>query len=176
VETTRAILLRCTRLSDTSLIVSWCTERYGRLKTVAKGARRPNSSFSGKLDLLFESEIHFVRSRRSELHALADVVLLKSFENREMRALELASYFVELIELTTEPEQPVPELYELLQRALRYIETGTPNKRALFHFEDELVRLLGVSRDARGSATVIGDIYRRLPSSRGKLIRSLGSK
>jgi len=37
---TQAILIRLTRLTDTSLIVHWFTEDHGLVKTVAKGARR----------------------------------------------------------------------------------------------------------------------------------------
>src|SRR6266436_6135760 len=50
-ETTNAILLRKRKLSDTSLIISWCTESLGCVETVAKGARRPKSVFAGRLDL-----------------------------------------------------------------------------------------------------------------------------
>ncbi|PYL84292.1 MAG: DNA repair protein RecO, partial [Verrucomicrobia bacterium] len=39
-KSTAAILLRKRKFSDTSLIVSWCTESLGCIQTVAKGARR----------------------------------------------------------------------------------------------------------------------------------------
>src|SRR5215467_3443685 len=75
VDTTAAILLRKRMFSDTSLIVSWCTELFGCVQTIAKGARRPKSSFAGKLDLFFEAEISIVRSRKSDLHTLTEAVL-----------------------------------------------------------------------------------------------------
>src|SRR5947208_2775316 len=56
-ESTVAILLRKRKFSDTSLIVSWCTESLGCIQTVAKGARRAKSPFAGKLDLFFEAEL-----------------------------------------------------------------------------------------------------------------------
>src|SRR6266496_2997844 len=46
-ESTEAILLRKRKFSDTSLIVSWCTELIGCVQTIAKGARRPKSPFAG---------------------------------------------------------------------------------------------------------------------------------
>src|SRR6266705_2482495 len=70
VESTEAILLRKRRFSDTSLIVSWCTESLGCVQTIAKGARRPKSPFAGKLDLFFEAEISIVRGRKSDLFGL----------------------------------------------------------------------------------------------------------
>src|SRR2546430_2456328 len=105
-ETTAAILLRKTKLTETSLIVEWLTERHGKIKTVAKGARRPKSPFAGKLDLFFECEIQFALSKRSELHPLREVVLREVFEGlrEQLARTELAAYFVELVELTTEPE------------------------------------------------------------------------
>ena len=74
-ETTAAILLRKTKFSETSLIVTWFTEAHGKIKTVAKGARQPKSKFAGGLDLFFDCEIQFARSRKSELHILREVAL-----------------------------------------------------------------------------------------------------
>src|ERR1700761_6988137 len=79
-ETTDAILLRKTKLTETSLIVSWFTEAHGRIKTVAKGARQPKSRFTGLLDLFFDCEIQFARSQKSELHLLREVVLRNPHE------------------------------------------------------------------------------------------------
>ena len=111
-ETTNAILLRKRKLSDTSLIISWCTESLGCIETVAKGARRPKSVFAGKLDLFFEAEIQIKRSRKSSLHTLTEAVLRNPFGGIRENYLrtQTASYFVELIEISTEPEHPAPEL------------------------------------------------------------------
>src|SRR5262249_46654776 len=78
VESTEAILLRKRKFSDTSLIVSWCTEAFGCVQTMAKGARRQKSPFAGKLDLFFEAEISIVRSRKSDLHMLTEVEISAS--------------------------------------------------------------------------------------------------
>src|SRR6187397_421872 len=79
VESTEAILLRKRKFSDTSLIVSWCTESLGCIQTVAKGARRAKSPFAGKLDLFFEAEIQIAPSHKSNLHTLTEVALRKTF-------------------------------------------------------------------------------------------------
>ncbi|MDP9291888.1 MAG: DNA repair protein RecO, partial [Verrucomicrobiota bacterium] len=155
-EGTAAILLRRTRLSETSWIVTWLTRDCGKIKTVAKGARRPKSAFAGKLDLFFEAEIQFVRSKKSDLHILKELALSETFEGLRLSfpRLQLGSYFVALIELVTEPEHAAPELFELLVRALKYLSNGAPTKRALLHFESELSRLLGISGEERVSAPV----------------------
>jgi DNA repair protein RecO (recombination protein O) len=64
-ERASGIILRTRPLTDTSLIVHWLTPELGRIATVAKGARKPKSSFYGKLDLFFEADLSFARSQRS---------------------------------------------------------------------------------------------------------------
>jgi DNA repair protein RecO (recombination protein O) len=173
---TSAILLRRTRLGDTSWIVTWLTQTAGRVKTVAKGARRPRSPFAGKLDLFFLEEISYAASRKSDLHALREVVLIEPFIGlrADFPRTELAAYFVELIELVTEAEHPAPELFDLLLRALRYLDNGEVNLRALLHFEGELVRLLGIHGEGGVTpAVAIGSVYHAVPSARAGLLKRI---
>src|SRR5436189_5551381 len=145
-ETAKAILLRKRKLSDTSLIIAWCTNSLGCIETVAKGARRPKSVFAGKLDLFFEAEIQFKRSRKSNLHTLTEAVLRNPFGGIRENYLrtQTASYFVELIEISTAPEHPIPELFHLLQRAFGFLATHAPNLRAVRQFETEVAWLAGL--------------------------------
>ena len=142
-ETTAAILLRKRKFSDTSLIVSWCTESLGCIQTMAKGARRAKSPFAGKLDLFFETEIQISRSRKSTLHTLTEVVMKNPFAGIRTNYLrtQTAAYFVELIEICTERDHHEPELFSLLRRAFGYLDTNEPNLRAVSHFETELAPL-----------------------------------
>ena len=53
IETATGLILRTRPLTETSLIVHWLTPDFGRIATVAKGARRNQSPFLGKLDLFY---------------------------------------------------------------------------------------------------------------------------
>jgi DNA repair protein RecO (recombination protein O) len=177
-ETTNAILLRKRKLSDTSLIVSWCTESLGCIETVAKGARRPKSVFAGRLDLFFEVEIQIRRSRKSNLHTLTEAVLRNPFRGIRQNYLRMqaASYFVELIDISTAPEHPVPELFHLLQRAFGFLDTRDANRRAVRHFETELARLHGVHDVAMlksDPAAALAALFGRLPRGRPALLKAL---
>ena len=66
-------LIRRSLLTETSLIVHWCTHENGIVKTVAKGARRPKSPFAGKLDLFFLCEVEIHPARNGDLHILKDL-------------------------------------------------------------------------------------------------------
>ena len=179
-ENTAAILLRKRKLSDTSLIISWCTESLGCIQTVAKGARRPKSPFAGKLDLFFETEIQIARSRKSNLHTLTEVALKNPFGGirENFRRTQAASYFVELIEICTESDHHEPKLFALLQRAFNYLSANDPNLRAILHFETELARIAGVHDTKRlksDPALALANLFGRLPSSRTALRKTLAS-
>jgi DNA repair protein RecO (recombination protein O) len=180
VETTAAILLRKRKFSDTSLIVSWCTESLGCIQTVAKGGRRAKSPFAGKLDLFFEAEIQIARSRRSDLHTLTEVVLKNPFPGIRTNYLRMqtAAYFVELIEICTERDHTEPELFGLLRRAFSYLEANDPTLRAVGHFETELARITGVHDEKTlksDPAFALGNLFGKLPLSRTPLLRTVAA-
>jgi DNA repair protein RecO (recombination protein O) len=180
VETTVAILLRRRKFSDTSLIVSWCTESLGCIQTVARGARRAKSPFAGKLDLFFEAEIQIARSRKSNLHTLTEVVLRNPFAGirRSYLRTQTAAYFVELIEICTERDHHEPELFALLRRAFNYLDANDPNLRAVTHFETELARIAGVHDTkilTNDPAFALGNLFGKLPLSRTPLLKTLAT-
>ena len=181
VESTEAILLRKRKFSDTSLIVSWCTESFGCVQTMAKGARRQKSPFAGKLDLFFEAEISIVRSRKSDLHTLTEVVVKNPFAGIRSNYLrtQSAAYFVELIEICTERDHREPELFGLLRRAFGYLDANDPTSRAVAHFETELARIAGVHDQTRlkaDPAFALGNLFGRLPLSRKPLLKTLATE
>jgi len=177
-ESTAAILLRKRKFRETSLIVSWCTESFGCIQTVARGARRPRSPFAGKLDLFFEAEISMVRSRKSDLHTLTEVAVKNPFAGIRSNYLrtQTAAYFVELMEICTERDHREPELFDLLRRAFGYLDTNDPTPRAVAHFETELARIAGVHDQRRlkaDPAFALGNLFGRLPLSRAPLLKTL---
>ncbi len=66
IESATGLIVRTRPLTETSLIVHWLTPDFGRIATAAKGARRAQSPFHGKLDLLYLADFSFSRSRRSD--------------------------------------------------------------------------------------------------------------
>jgi DNA repair protein RecO (recombination protein O) len=175
-ETLHAILLRRIRFSDTSLIVSWFSQERGKLKTVAKGALRANSSFAGKLDLFFQCELTVGWSQRSELHSLREIVLIKHFAGirRNYPNTLAAGYFSELVDETTEPEHPEATIYELLVRAFLYLEEKPVTARAVHFFEHELAKNLGLesSQSNQGAEHLLHSLQ-RTKTSRRKLLALL---
>ena len=149
IETASGIILRTRLLTETSLIVNWLTPNLGRVATVAKGARRPKSPFAGKLDLFYSADFSFTRSRHSELHALREVNLRETRGEIRMdiAKLQQAGYVTAFIELATETEAPMPEIFELTHAFLKWLCAHEPKESNVFALELKLLRELGLMPD-----------------------------
>ena len=172
-ERTSGIILRTRPLTETSLVVQWLTPDLGRIFTVAKGARRPKSPFLGKLDLFYEADFSFARSRRSELHNLREVSVRSSNPalRQEIACLRQASYFAVLLEKSTETEAPIRELHELLKEAIAHLINHPANPEVAFVFELKLLCALGYEPDL--SAVADGVRQRAEAAIRGSLDESV---
>lgn len=151
----------------------WCTEEFGLVKTAARSALRPNSPFAGKLDLFYEAEIAFVRSRRGDLHNLreADVLDYREGISSTYPRTVAATYFIRLIELVAEKETPIPALHDLLRRALGYLAGSEPTKKAVLHFENQLANELGLGPESPTQAVMaIHSAYHSVPTQRGEVM------
>lgn len=173
----RGTLIRRTPLTETSLIVHWCTHENGIVKTVAKGARRPKSPFAGKLDLFFLCEVEIHPARSGDLHILKDIRLERPRLGLRRNYLQTlaASYFVKLIDLVAETGTPLPEMADLLDRGLDYLDEHDADWRALTHFEKQLAGFLGVTETGIAPIRSIGDVFGRIPPQRAELERRLGA-
>jgi len=152
-ERAHGLILRVRPLTETSLIVHWLSADHGRLATVAKGARRPKSAFHGKLDLFFEADLSYTRSRRSDLHNLREVRLTETWPElrRSLHKIEQLAYCTALVEQTTEADTPLPEFFDLLRGYLRHLRQVEPRPRHIYAFELKHLYHLGLEPDLTDS-------------------------
>ncbi len=167
-HTERGVILRLTKLTETSLIVTWCVDKVGLVKTVAKGARRPKSAYAGKLDLFYTAELSWVDSSKSELSNLRELVVEDYAEElrKSYRNTVVAGYFVSLVEYVMESGNTEEDIFGLLIRALGYLKKQDAEKRAVIHFEKELAKLLGVWDGVSQPHLSISRAFGGLPKNR----------
>jgi DNA repair protein RecO (recombination protein O) len=158
VARTTGLVLRTRPLTETSLIVQWLTRDYGRVDTVAKGARRPKSPFRGQLDLFYLADLSFSRSRRSELHTLREVRLLECHAGLRpvLIYFQQASYCAALIEQSAEPDAPLPEAFDNFRRLLEQLPKHPAQPQTIFAFEMKWLRELGLKPDLAQTALTPG--------------------
>lgn len=176
VDKASAILINRSRLTETSLIVHWCSAEAGLFKTVAKGALRPKSPFAGRLDLFVTCDVVLVRSPRTDLHILKEVHLAgPRLQLRESyRRVLAASYFCKLVELVAERETPLTGVHELLRLSLDYLNSHEPSTRLVHRFENRLCAELGLGTVDQGGAALLHDVFHRpLPPQREMIFKEL---
>ena len=149
IEAAAGLVLRTRPLTETSLIIHWLTPALGRLATVAKGARRANSPFRGKLDLFYLADLSFSRSRRSELHTLREVSLRQTHSGlrEDLALLQQACYCAALVEQATEMETPLAGVFELMIGLIGQLLAQPPQATTIFAFELKLLTDLGLKPD-----------------------------
>ncbi|MHC4691116.1 MAG: DNA repair protein RecO [Planctomycetota bacterium] len=67
-----AICIRASDFSETSQIVTFFTRACGKIKAIAKGSKRPKSSFDGAIELFSHGKIVFTDSTREKLATLTE--------------------------------------------------------------------------------------------------------
>lgn len=119
--TCQALVLRKTKLSESDLILTLLAEDGSQKRVVAKGARKPSSSFSSRLELF--AVVDMLCAEGKSLDIVKEARLVES--NEEIRSkLELAyaaSPIAELLSRLSQPDLPNEKLYASSIVALRVL-------------------------------------------------------
>lgn len=168
-QSCKGIIFHIYPYSESSLIIHCLTDLFGLISIIAKGARRPKSSFAGRLDFLYLCEFELIHSQRSELHTLKEVILLDAHTRLSTQYALLCSAAENaiLLERVIEKVIPVPEIFNLFNEYLLYLPQQTLSVLGDCIFKIRLLTLLGnlPQFDAM-----------RLPESRMQLILDLLKK
>ncbi|MEO0137574.1 MAG: DNA repair protein RecO [candidate division WOR-3 bacterium] len=123
---TRGIVLRTYPFKESSLLCSIFSEKFGRLKINAKGARRPKSKFCGTLEPFIHSEVIYYKRETKDVYTLSEAVVIENFPNLRTSPNRLAGAeaICEFIDRTTVVEEPNPPLYAELLGFLRKLSAA----------------------------------------------------
>jgi len=145
---TQAIVLRARRMGETSKLVTLYTEDFGKVKVVAKGARKPKSKFGAALELMTETQVVFYLRDDRELKTLSDCDVTRSHLGllSVLQRLCYGSAVCELIDrLTIDGEGGNRRLYRCLAGVLVGLEeVSAPQTETLFwYFQLRMAESLG---------------------------------
>ena len=172
-ERTAAILIRKIPFSETTVLCTWISEQYGKIKTSARGARNFRSHFQGRLELFYEVDICFERSQKSDLYPLQEACTLLPFAAREISYFNfiLAAYFSELAGAVLPIlDAATPEVFDLLRGGLRYLRKFPASLYVLTKFESNLCRIVGIGGDP---VDALENYCGRLPRTRAAVCHAL---
>ncbi len=137
------IVLRHGDVGEADRLISLYTPYRGKVRAVAKGARKPTSKLAGHLEQFTHTSVLIARGRNLDIITQAQTV--RSFiEVREnLRLVLYASYAVELVDRFTELEHENRPLYNLLYAMLAHLGKARRLDTALRAFELSALDLLG---------------------------------
>jgi DNA repair protein RecO (recombination protein O) len=138
-----ALVLRVVEFSETSSILTIFTREFGKVRGLAKGARRPKGPFESALDLLCLCRIVFLRKSSDALDLLTEAKLERRFRPRDLSSLYAGYYVAELLSEFTDDYDPHPELFDAACDTLAgLVEEGRVASLVL-RFELTALRVLG---------------------------------
>jgi DNA repair protein RecO (recombination protein O) len=162
---TPAIVLRSWPYGESDKIVSLLTETHGKVRGIAKGAKRSRKRFANSLEPFSIVNLRFQDRPHGGLVFLLSADLLFTFKKLDtsLEKIALASYLVEIIDgLIAERDESAP-LFQHLKNGLLFVDRdGAAPLEFLTRFELKLLRLAGyqpgldgckrcaLSRDGRG--------------------------
>lgn len=116
-------MLRATRMTETSRVVTLFTEQFGKVKVVAKGVDRPKSKLAGSLELFNLLETGFYMKETSELGTLSDVSVIDSYPAiaKDPRKFGFGSAWCEILDKTSHPDHPRQETFDLTVEFFRIL-------------------------------------------------------
>jgi len=142
--TTPAVILRVGDYSETSRLVTAFSRDLGKVRLLAKGAKRGKSPFAGLVEPLSHVELVLIPGR-SGLHTLKECAALggASGLRGDLGRLSAALFALALVDETQVDEDPQPEVYELLVRVLGQLEATANAGALLFAYQLRLIALSG---------------------------------
>jgi len=142
---TQAVVLRSMNLGDADKIVTLFTRDYGKVKVVAKAARRIKSRFGACLEPMTHLSLIYFGKEHQDLYRLNQCDIVRSFQNVREHPSKFYTgiYFLELSEsLVGEAHQEIP-IFDLLATALVEVETKNDLETLCRLYEMRIMMLAG---------------------------------
>lgn len=139
-----AIVLKTMPFRSSSLIVTFFTRDFGKIRGLAKGVRLERELRGAQFELFTELDLVYYEKTRSDLHLISEASIIENYDpmHGRLEGLAYASYFAELVDTLTEIQDPHPKIYELLDFAFKYL-ASLPGQRLARLFEVKLLNEIG---------------------------------
>ncbi|MEF9876027.1 MAG: DNA repair protein RecO [Gordonibacter sp.] len=124
--TARAIVLRKTKLGESDLIVTMLAEDGSQVRVVAKGARKPSSSFAARLELYAIVDVLCAKGRSLDIVQEARIAASNEHIRRDMEHAAAAAPMAEFLDRVTQAGLESPRLFALTEAALARLDVAEP--------------------------------------------------
>jgi len=140
---TKAVVIRHIPLGEADRLVTFFSEKFGKVRAIARGVRRYKSKMSGHLDTLNLVTISVGKGKGidviTEVDTLNDYPKIKG----DLKNISLATYLSELVESVSMEESPNEKLFDMFVSTLNKIPDLDTYTGVLRYFEIKLLEYSG---------------------------------
>lgn len=146
IQTTDAVILRSNIFRETSQLLTFLTQDFGKIHTLAKGVRNRPDRFGSTFELFSCNRIVFYERNRSGLQLLSQCDLIDPFPpiRPSLEKTACALYFIELVDRMTAWGDRNKRLYSFLLEGLRQLSKEIRIREMTRIFEVKLLSLSGL--------------------------------
>ncbi len=139
-----AIVLKRQDFGEADRLLTVLTRERGKLRVIAKGARRTSSRKAGHVELFSQSQMLLAKGRNLDLVTQAQAVQTYPALYDDLLRYTYASYMAELIDKFLEEDDAHPEVYDLLREGLAALVAEDSDARLALLMRFFELRLLGL--------------------------------
>lgn len=145
-KSTAAVVSRTMRMTDSSKLVSLVTERYGLVKVMAKGARRPKSKYGAALEPVTLIDCTYYDKDSRDIQSISDADIIEPYLplKTDIGLFSIAACMTEIAEAETAQDDPSAGTFALLVETLGDLAAGRRSD-ADKHLWRFILRLLSVA-------------------------------
>ncbi|MCL2761114.1 MAG: DNA repair protein RecO [Desulfuromonadales bacterium] len=138
-----AIIIGLMDYREADKLVTLFTKEHGKIRGVAKGAKRSQKRFGGALELFAKLTVRFIH--HEGLSTIQDCDILTIFPNirYNLEKITMSGYGAELIDLLSAEECPNQRLFRLFSSYLEYLDSSVFDISDRRFFEINLLNILG---------------------------------
>ena len=141
----QAVILKTTDYAEFDRIVTLYTQDFGKIKGIAKGAKRSQKRFGSALEPFTHNEVVFVDKRSHGLVRLERCHIIQSFQNiaEDIKKVILGNYLLELVNALTAEKEKNAEIFSLLLFFIQILQEQSFREDLTRIFEFRLFSLIG---------------------------------
>lgn len=141
---TPAITLKSRKWGDADRIVTFYARDLGKIRAVARGARRPKSRLGAALEPLTLCDLNLFEKSGDTLYRVSQVDLIEPFVRfrEDLTLMAAAARMANVVGAVTPDGDPDPHLFETLEQGLRSLVTSDDPAFTALLFQ---IRLLGLT-------------------------------
>lgn len=142
---TRAIVIKTLDYGESDRIVAFYTSDFGKVKGIAKGAKKSKRRFPNALELFTLSRLIFFDKKGVGLARIEGCDVIDTFPaiREDIRKIAFGCYLVEFVDEMTAEREANPDLFNTLKTFLSLLSDDEADAQILRIFEIRSLSLLG---------------------------------